>query len=180
MVCCVHFVGGPDRHLYIGCELSFCPLSIHLQCLLPEFTAVSLGNPQSRRVACLRSTGDQQNSGVWLQLALTQGKEIHWTEYGVGGGTCHTGNCLAEVGQPPCLLRCHTSDIWAQPVEPTFASQHEQTSHDSKHYAEPLRPFLHSLVLLSVLLIMHVKQQCSSRPGKSQSSNRSRAESCWS
>jgi len=36
--------------------------------------------------------------GVSLEkLALTQGKEIHWTEYGVGGGTCHTGNCLAET-----------------------------------------------------------------------------------
>lgn len=32
-----------------------------------------------------------------MQLALTKGKEIHWTEYGVGGGTCQSGNCVAEV-----------------------------------------------------------------------------------
>lgn len=36
------------------------------------------------------------------QLALTKGKEIHWTEYGVGGGTCQSGNCIAEVSQALC------------------------------------------------------------------------------
>lgn len=32
-----------------------------------------------------------------MQLALVKGKELHWTEYGVGGGTCQSGNCVAEV-----------------------------------------------------------------------------------
>ena len=39
------------------------------------------------------------------QLALTKGKEIHWTEYGVGGGTCQSGNCIAEVSRAQHLQR---------------------------------------------------------------------------
>jgi hypothetical protein len=31
------------------------------------------------------------------QLNHEGGKEVHWTEYGVGGGTCQTGNCVAET-----------------------------------------------------------------------------------
>ena len=31
------------------------------------------------------------------QLNHEGGKELHWTEYGVGGGTCQTGDCVAET-----------------------------------------------------------------------------------
>ena len=32
-----------------------------------------------------------------LQLNREGGKELHWTEYGVGGGTCQGGNCVART-----------------------------------------------------------------------------------
>lgn len=32
-----------------------------------------------------------------LQLNNEGGTELHWTEYGVGGGTCQGGNCPAKT-----------------------------------------------------------------------------------
>lgn len=36
--------------------------------------------------------------GVSLEkLTMVAGKELHWTEYGVGGGMCQSGNCIAKT-----------------------------------------------------------------------------------